>query len=356
VTPREEDSNLHIQQLARRWLGQGLLDDAAAAAIVTAHPTSLRTKSFAIRAVQFAGVLLASAGLAGLLAVTLFEDNIEVALLVVSFAAGLFALQRLGRGHYCAGVDEGSWGAMLLFIGLGFSILLAREDDSDSAIRVFLAVTALAALVPAYLGYLLSSLISWGAASLLVLHLSSDLRLVLVVELLFALLLILVGPRMTWRRRSRQVAALTMGATLTAYVAANRFLPALFFDADPDWSEVRPLSRGLALAAAPTLTLIYLAVGLLTRRRVLIDIGLVAVVVTALTLGHELSGVAMEIVMIVVGLIVIAVTLALRSWLRSHNTPFFAGTRAVAVPFGWSREDLQASEEWSAELLSGLKR
>ncbi len=320
------DRRREVREAARRWHEAGLVDDAVRAALEAAHPDDRVRLGPAFRTLAFVFTVLgALAGFALVVVALNLERNLGPLALV--FGALLWGLTELQTGPLKR-TDAGAETATALlgtaFLLGGTAWLLDRMVVDDArkgfVLAMLTAATALFAVVAVRwgspFGAGLATLAAFGALA----QFPAGRWLWILAALSLAPAGLALGDSAalppTHRRSVRVVAALSL---LALYVAVHigswdgQLVEQMgsFPASSGRHSPLRPLF----VAATALLPLALVALGLRTRRRLLVDLGLLLGVVSAGTVRFYVHVAPLWVVLSTAGAAMIGAVLILRRFL-----------------------------------------
>jgi MFS family permease len=326
----QADRNAAVQAAAHAWKQAGAIDEASLAAIAAAYPDDRQGVGPVFRVLLFLFTLIAINGALGFVMAVIGSSATGVvpALLLV-FGVGLIAAtdyQIHGMRRALGGIESATsmegLGYLISFCGwLCFETLKLSDDHSILATLLVAALLLAAAAwrwgYPLYAGLAMAALLG-GLAFLP--H----------GRLLWILVpLILARPLVRGADSVRLPPALRAGCTAVLAVGlVGLYLAVHFGSFDYGLIEVvshagrsHPLAvnggRGLAIAATALVPLVYLAIGLRSRRWVFLILGLGTAAASLVTLRWYVHLAPLWVILIFSGAALVAVVFALRRYLDS---------------------------------------
>jgi hypothetical protein len=320
------DRNAAVRAAARGWKGAGAIDDASLAAVDAAYPDDRQRVGPVFRALLFLFTLISINGALGFafaLASTASKTVYPVLLLL--FGVALIAATEFlinGMRRTLGGIESATslegLGYLIGFVGwLCFETLKLKDDHAIAATllaaAVLMAVAAWRWGFPIYAGLAMAALL--GCAAFLPFG-----------RLLWIALPLAAAPwlarsagsaRLPPALRASCAAALAMGLTgLYVAVHVGSFDSSLI-----EWNSqpIYPSAglRGLAIAATALVPVVYLALGLRSRRWVFLILGLGTAVASLVTLRWYVHLAPLWTILTLSGAALVAAVFALRRYLDS---------------------------------------
>jgi len=322
-----------VREAARDWGAEGLIDAVALAAIEAAHPDDRRRLSPSFRALAFAATGIAVAAAFYLLVVLMDLDGARAFRgLALFFGAALGAASEYLRGPLRlmrAGTETATALAAGLFLQMGLAVTLFGDDpwSEEEPLRMLLLLGILvfgalawrhgsataAAVAAGQLAALLArfpaSRWSWTLAAMALIPLSaqggsaarlspSQRRACTVV-----LVMALVGLYAAWHVLSWDFQLFESGFS-------GRFQGAIYGEGQ------RGLLRGLFIAATALLPLAMIAWGTASRRRVILNAGILLAAASLATVRYYVHLAPLWLNLCAFGILLIGLALGVRRWLE----------------------------------------
>jgi MFS family permease len=328
MTPRaaQADRNAAVRGAAHAWRQAGAIDDTALAAIEGAYPDDRPGVGPVFRVLLFLFTLLSIGGAFGFfMAVSGSATETVLPVLLFLFGAGLIVateFQITGMHRARGGVEAATSLAGIGFlIGFAYWVCdkagLPGDRDFAAALLAGAVLLALAAWrwgYPLYAGGALAAFL----VSLLVVLPGARLAWIL-IPLLTAPVLARLAKSGRLPPSHRDACAFALGVALAAlYLAVH--LGSLDSRLLEEWHPGRPPGptlRGLSIAATALVPIVYLAVGLRTRRYVFLLLGAGTGIASLVTLRYYVHLAPLWVVLTASGAALVALVFALRRYLDS---------------------------------------
>ena len=311
-----------VRDAAQAWRRAGVIDEAALGAIEARYPAPWPASSPVWSALAFVFVSLAVLGLFAFLA-SGFHSVGPVSFLL---AAGLpFVTERLRAAPSAAAAASGGAAAFWAVICLMVGVANASRFD-ESAITGVLLAGALAFGAGAFRwGYPAFALFSASLGFLLLARSAEGRLLWLCVGALLAAACLPLLDRRSLAPSHRTGAAAALSAGLAAvYAAVNLYsldhhrIESLF-----RWRDEGVLPSPAIRVAAALATAVYpaalIVLGIRSRRRLLLDLGIVAAALSLVTLRFYVHLAPLWALLVIAGAALIGLALGVHRWL--HRSP-----------------------------------
>ncbi len=320
------DRNGSVRAAARAWKKAGAIDDTALAAIEAAYPDDRQGVGPVFRVLLFLFALISISGAFGFfMAIAGTEADKAWPVLLLLFGAGLVAateFQITQMKRVRGGVEAATSLAGIGFLaGFAFWIFEKAGLKDDHAFAATLLVAALLLAVAAWRwGYPLYGGAAVAAFLGSVLPFSGARLVWIVLPLMAAPILTRFSESARLPPSHRASCAFALGAALAAlYVAVH--LGSLDSHLLEDWRHgglpSSPFLRGLSIAATALVPVIYLAIGLRSRRYVFLLLGAGTAVASLVTLRYYVHLAPLWMILTLSGAVLVAVVFALRRYLDS---------------------------------------
>jgi hypothetical protein len=329
MTPRmtRADRNGAVRSAATSWRQAGAIDDRALAAIEKACPDDRQGVGPVFRVLLFLFTLISVGGAFGFLVMisdtSWRTDSLPVLLLF--FGAGLviatdFQVTRMLRVR--GGVEAAMSLAGIGFLA-GFAFWICDKDGwkDDHAFAALLLATAILLAgaawrwgYPLYAGAAMAAFL-WSFVAFPGARLAW-----IVLPLLMAPILMRLSESPRLPPSHRDSCAFALGVALAGLYTAVH-LGSLDSHLLEDWHHGKlPTSailRGLSMAATALVPVVYLAIGLRSRRYVFLLLGLGTGVASLATLRYYVHLAPLWVILTLSGVVLVAVALVLRRYLDS---------------------------------------
>lgn len=322
------DRNGAVRAAARAWKRAGAIDSEALAATEAAYPDERRGMGPVFRVLLFLFTLISISGAFGFFEVSvdssLRESSLPVLLLL--FGIGLIAateFQITGMKRARGGVEAAMSLAGIGFMA-GFVLWICDKNGwkGDHSLAAMLLVAAVLLAGAAW---------RWGyplyAAAAMAAFLGGFVFLLPWARLIWIVLPLIVALDLTRLSESpylppahRDSCAFALGVALAGlYIAVH--LGSLDSRLLEDWHHGElpssPFLRGLSMAATALVPVIYLTIGLRSRRYVFLLLGLGTGVASLVTLRYYVHLAPLWVILTLSGAVLVAVVLVLRRYLDS---------------------------------------
>jgi MFS family permease len=325
------DRNESIRAAARSWKKAGAIDDTALAPVEAAYPDDRHGVGPVFRVLLFLFTLISVSGAFGFfMAIAGTAEEKAWPVLLLLFGAGLIAateFQITGMKRAGGGVEAATSLAGIGFLA-GFVFWLCGKvglsEDPAFAVALLAAALLLAGAAwrwgyPLYAGASLAALLG---SPLLLLHGARPVWIVLSLALAPILTRFSESPRLPPSHRSS--CAFALAVALAALYAAVHVGSLDGFLLEGWWRlpimrprSPSPVLRALSIAATALVPVIYLAIGLRSRRYVFLTLGAATAAVSLVTLRYYVHLAPLWVILILAGAALIALVSGLRRYLDS---------------------------------------
>jgi hypothetical protein len=321
------DRNGSVRAAARAWKEAGAIDDAALAAIEAAYPDDRQGVGPVFRVLLFLFTLISVSGAFGFFLAMgdgAVREEKALPVLLFLFGAGLivateFQITQLKRAR--GGVEAATSLAGIGFLA-GFAYWLCDKvglrADHTFAFTLLAAVFLLAGTAWRW-GYPLYAGAAMAAFLGIFLAFPGERLVWIVVPLIAAPILTRLSESPRLPPSHRDSCMFALGVALTAlYVAVH--IGSLDSRLLGEWHSVQPpssLARGLSITATALAPLIYLAVGLRSRRYVFLILGAGTGTASLVTLRYYVHLAPLWVILILSGAALVALVFALRRYLEA---------------------------------------
>jgi MFS family permease len=319
----QADRNAAVRAAARGWKQAGAIDDAALAAVAAAWPDDRHRLGPVFRVLVFLFTLISVNGALGFVGALIDFESETLPFLLLVFGSALIVvtdvqlvLMRRRQGGTEAATSLVGIGYLVGFAFWNFDQAHWKSNDAVTA-TLFVAAFLLAIAAwrwgyPLYAGAAMAALLGSLTA------LPSGRLLWIVLTLLAAPLLARLAESARLPPAHRDSCRIALGVALAGlYLAVNLY--------SFDWGIVefrflhRPPSalRGWSIAATALVPIVYLALGLRSRRWVFLILGLGTAIASLVTLRWYVHLAPLWVVLTVSGGALVAAVFALRRYLDS---------------------------------------
>ena len=313
-----------VRAAARDWERAGLIGAGAREAIDARHPDDRVSKSPVWRALIFIFVWVIASSAAGVVLAVVQPSEYPGAMLAILFGAVLAAATEIEQGPGKmdgTGAEAATSFLAVTSIVVGAAVLFDQGPPAVRLGKILLLSAALWGTASWRWGFPIYALFSTIPAFFAAAVLARDVRVVWVAAAAAAMVLSTAVRRLRIGASGRSAWAMVTAAALAAlYAAVN------LYSLDHAWLEelrpglspappTLPGARVLAATATALFPLAVLAAGLVRRRRLLIDLGLVFSALSLVTLRAYVRLGPLWLVLAEGGAAAIVVALAAERWL-----------------------------------------
>ncbi len=343
-----------VRSAARSWKRAGLIDDSALQTIQAAYADDRQRVGTAIRVLLFVFAWIAVQSASGFFMMFANGRGLGVITMVFGVLAALateFLRNTLRRAR--SGAEEATAFMAVGFLVGGLGWIFFETFADERAMTLVAAIAAgLSALAAWRWGGVVFGLSSAGAAFLVLLRFDGARWSWLALAALAFVPLLKLAEKAALAPSQRRAAwaALTV-AVAAAYAALHYGLWEV--GAFERWNALLEVSREssmpgwMALAGTTLFPLALLAFGLATRRRLLVDLGIVAALVSIITGLVYWNPKPEWLVLVAGGGLLIGLALGLRRWLDAGSAKERAGWTAEPL---FEHPDRQSLVELAASL------
>lgn len=326
----QAERNKAVRDAAREWQRAHLIDAAAASAIERAYPDDRRRLGPVFRVLAFGFTVFAIVAALAFVMLVFTPADLGIVVLALAFGAGLWTATEGLKGAQRltdAGIESATALAGTVFLSGGIAYLvdevLGIRDPAGMRLAA-LSALVLFALTALRWGSTVGALLATWCFGLL-LALFPLARLSWVVAALVLAVLALRGSESARLAPShrRACAAVLALALIGLYVALHigswdgQIIERGMFSSQRNaWATPLPLPRALFKLTTALVPLVLLAYAIVTRRRLLLAIGLALGVASLITLRFYVHIAPLWVVLIAAGAGLIALALGLRDWLE----------------------------------------
>lgn len=321
------DRNGSVRAAARAWKKAGAIDAEALAAVEKAYPDERQGMGPVFRVLLFLFTLISIGGAFGFFEISVDSSLRTYALpvLLLLFGAGLIVAteyQITGMKRARGGVEAATSLAGIGFLA-GFIFWISYKgglkDDDAFAVALLATACLLAGAAwrwgyPLYAGAAMAAFLGGFLAF-------PGARLVwIVVPLIAAPVLTRLSESPRLPPSHRDSCAFALGVALAGLYTAvhlGSLDSHLLEDWHHGWLPSSAILRGLSIAATALVPVIYLAIGLRSRRYVFLLLGVGTGVASLVTLRYYVHLAPIWVVLILSGAALVAVVLVLRRYLAS---------------------------------------
>lgn len=366
------DRNASVRGAARSWRKAGAIDDATLAAIEKAVPDDRARVGPVFRVLLFVFTVLAASAFFGFVWLLFFgggpqESAIAAAAIVYGLVLAALTEFQIGRLKRSQGGTEAATSFAALGYLLGGLAWLAfeRTDLSDGQAVLLLLVEAALLLAAAAWRWGYPVYAGGAAAALLgaLAHLPFGRILWIVLPILAAPFLLRLGDSARLppaHRGSCQAVLLVSLAGLYVAVHLGSFASGLIEEIGDLGRHSGPAARSdvlwwIAAATTAVVPIVYLAIGVRTRRTLFLLVGMGTAVASFITLCYYARLEPLWAVLTVSGIVVVAGVLALRRYLDSAPNKERAGFTAEPLFEDLARQRLLEIGATVASLAPGAR-
>jgi hypothetical protein len=343
-----------VRSAARAWKRAGLIDQPALEAIQAAYADDRQRVGTAIRVLLFVFAWIAVQSASGFFMMfTSGRGYGVIALVSAVFAAGATEFLRNSMRRARSGAEEATAFIAVGSLAGGLGWLFFETLPDERAITMLAATTAAASAIAAWRwGGVVFGLVAAGAVFFLLLRFDGARWSWLAVAALAVVPLLRLAESAALAPSQRRAAgAALVVAIAAAYAAVHYSLWEIRafegWDAQREALRESSMPEWMALAGTALLPFGLLAFGLGTRRRLLVDLGILTALVSIITGLVYWNPKPEWLVLVASGGLLIGLALGLRRWLDAGNAKERAGWTAEPL---FEHPDRQSLVELAASL------